>query len=96
MSEEQNYNNLFTCPNRTIEQEALKAYNNYLQKTVLGKEASCLPPCQFSILRSRTYFDSGTTTATEKVVLLRMPAIMKLTESTFSYPFMSFAAELGG
>jgi hypothetical protein len=79
-----------------MEQEALKAYNNYLQKTVLGEGDSCLPPCQFSILRPRTYFDSGPGTATEKVVVLRMPVIIKLTESTFSYPFMSFAAEFGG
>jgi hypothetical protein len=55
-----------------------------------------LPPCQFSILRPRTFFESETTIATEKVVVLRMPVITKLTESTFSYPFMSFAAEFGG
>jgi hypothetical protein len=86
------------CPNRTIEEEALKAYNNYLQKTVLGEGDSCSPPCQFSILRPRTFYDSGNSVWSEKehVVILKMPIIMKLTESTFSYPFMSFAAEFGG
>ncbi len=96
-SEEQNSNNLFICPNKTVEQEALKAYNSYLQTTVLGEGDNCLPPCQFSILRTRTYFESNMVDSRrEKVVVLRMPVIIKLTESTFSYPFMSFAAEFGG
>ncbi len=57
-----------------------------------------MPPCQFSILRPRTYSDSGNSVWYQKehVVVLKMPNIVKLTESTFSYPFMSFAAELGG
>jgi hypothetical protein len=95
---EQNSNNLFICSNRTAEEEALKAYNKYLQKTVLGEGDSCLSPCQFSILRPRIYFDSGNSAWNQKehVVVIKMPNIVKLTESTFSYPFMSFAAEFGG
>jgi hypothetical protein len=57
-----------------------------------------LHPCQFSVLRPRTYFEGGSSSWAdkEKVVVLKMPNIVKLLESTFSYPFMSFAAELGG
>jgi hypothetical protein len=80
-----------------MEQEAVKAYNNYLLTTVLGEGGSCLSPCQFSILRPRTYFEFGKSVSGEQsVVVLRMPVIIRLTESTFSYPFMSFAAEFGG
>jgi len=94
-SEEYYNKNFVSCSNSSLEEDALKAYNNYLKTTLLGKD-SCLPPCHFSILRPKAYFKNEYGDSDEKLVVLRMPAIIKLTESTFSYPFMSFAAEFGG
>jgi hypothetical protein len=91
------------CPNNASLQEALKAYNNFLSTTVPGAEESCHNPCQFSLVRPKTYsimpypgVPDGCMGLRENILTLRMPQTILLTESTFSYPFMTFASELGG
>jgi hypothetical protein len=89
------------CPNNASLQKALVAYSEFLSITVSGAEGSCPSPCQFSLVRPKIYFlmpflPSGCRDTSEYPVTLRMPTTILLTESTFSYPFMTFAAELGG
>jgi hypothetical protein len=101
------------CPNNDSLQKGLKAYNDFLSTTVPGAEENCRNPCQFSLVRPKTYFTMqfsevgnplniiskgclSTTSPGEYPVTLRMPTTILLTESTFSYPFMTFASELGG
>jgi hypothetical protein len=91
------------CPNNASLQKALEAYTDFLSTTVPGAEESCRNPCQFSLARTKTYFTvpfaaTGCLGLTPIIysVTLRMPTTILLTESTFSYPFMTFAAELGG
>jgi hypothetical protein len=89
------------CPNDTFLQQALEAYIGYLSTNVNGKEKSCSTPCQHSLVRPKTYFTmpfvpSRCIEISEYPVTLRMPTTILLTESTFSYPFMTFASELGG
>ncbi len=91
------------CPNNASLQKALEAYTDFLSTTVPGAEESCRNPCQFSLVRPKTYFTMpfvafGCLSLTPLIynVTLRMPTTILLTESTFSYPFMTFAAELGG
>jgi hypothetical protein len=89
------------CLNNASRQKALEAYNYFLRITVPGAEESCLNPCQFSLVRPKTFYTTpfvpnGCLGLKEYPVTLRMPTTILLTESTFSYPFMTFAAELGG
>jgi hypothetical protein len=89
------------CTSNTSLQKALEAYTDFLSTTVPGSEESCRNPCQFSLVRPKTYFTmpfrpSSCMETSECLVTLRMPATILLTKSTFSYPFMTFAAELGG
>jgi hypothetical protein len=91
------------CPNNASLQKALEAYNYFLGTTVPEAEECCPNPCQFSLVRPKTYFTmpfiaSGCLSTTPLIynVTLRMPTTILLTESTFSYPFMTFASELGG
>jgi hypothetical protein len=92
-----------SCPNNASLQKALESYTDFLSTTVPGAEESCHNPCQFSLVRPKTYstipFVATACLSTAPViysVTLRMPTTILLTESTFSYPFMTFAAELGG
>ena len=55
----------------------------------------CQVPCRFSLLKPNTYAEEFTPEEL-KTLVLRMPAIIQLTSSTFSYPFMHFASEFGG
>jgi hypothetical protein len=89
------------CPNNATLQKALEAYSRFLSITVPGGEESCLNPCQFSLVRPKTFYTTpfvpnGCLGTREYTVKLRMPTTILLTETTFSYPFMTFAAELGG
>jgi hypothetical protein len=89
------------CPNNISLQQALAAYSDFLSKTVPGAEESCRNPCQFSLVRPKSYFTmpfvpSGCMDTSEYPVTLRIPTTILLTKSTFSYPFMTFASELGG
>jgi hypothetical protein len=91
------------CPNNASLQKALEAYSDFLSTTVLGAEESCHNPCQFSLVRPKTYFTKPfvpigclSPSPLPYSVTLRMPTTILLTESTFSYPFMTFASELGG
>ncbi len=89
------------CTSNTSLQKALEAYTNFLSTTVPGAEESCCNPCQFSLVRPKTYFTmpfvpSSCMETREYPVTLRIPATILLTKSTFSYPFMTFAADLGG
>jgi hypothetical protein len=89
------------CPNNISLKKALEAYSEFLSMTVTREKGSCQNPCQFSLVRPKTYFTmefvpSACTETSEHPVTLRMPTTIILTESTFSYPFMTFAAELGG
>jgi hypothetical protein len=89
------------CPNSSLQQKALEAYSNFLSITVPGAEESCPNPCQFSLVRPKTFYTtpfvwSPCTGTDEYTVTLRMPTTILLTQSTFSYPFMTFASELGG
>ena len=73
----------------------------YSRTAVLGADQdSCLPPCTVSSLRpsvyakkSASFFDTNNFNTT---LVLRMPTIIQLTSSTFSYSFMNFASEFGG
>ena len=91
-----------SCPNNTLQQQAQAAYDAYLRTTVLGTNGSCSLPCQFSILRPKTYFVETIVDwkrcqkGEVHSVVLRMPTTILLTESSFSYTFMGFAAEFGG
>jgi hypothetical protein len=87
--------------NDTFLQQALKAYIDYLNINVIEKDKSCPTPCQFSLVRPKTYFTTASSSqlcmdTSEYPVTLRMPSTILLTESKFSYPFMTFASELGG
>jgi hypothetical protein len=91
------------CQNNISLKQALEAYSDFLSKTVPGAEESCRNPCQFSLVRPKTYFTMPfvpigclSPSPIEYLVTLRMPTTILLTESTFSYPFMTFASELGG
>jgi hypothetical protein len=91
------------CPNNASLQKALEAYSYFLSTTVPGAEGNCQNPCQFSLVRPKTYFTipfvaTGCLGFSPTIysVTLRMPTTILLTETTFSYPFMTFAAELGG
>ena len=73
----------------------------YCRTAVLGADPySCLPPCTVSRLwpsiyakKSASFFDANNFNTT---LVLRMPTIIQLTSSTFSYSFMNFASEFGG
>jgi hypothetical protein len=89
------------CKNNASLQKALEAYSYFLSKTVPGAEESCRNPCQFSLVRPKTFYTTpflpnGCLGLKVYSVTLRMPKTILLTETTFSYPFMTFAAELGG
>jgi hypothetical protein len=89
------------CTSITLLQKALEAYTDFLSTTVPGSEESCRNPCQFSLVRLKTYFTmpfkpSDCMETSEYPVTLRMPTTILLTKSTFNYPFMTFAADLGG
>jgi hypothetical protein len=85
-----------SCPNISMQLHALEAYTSFLKTAGLGSAgSSCAPPCQFNILKPKLYADVYRNEF-DRTVVLRMPAIIQLTESSFSYPFMSFAAEFGG
>jgi hypothetical protein len=89
------------CPNNTALQQALEAYSDYLRITDPRREESCPNPCQFSLVRQKTFYTTPfifqpCITISQYPVTLRMPTTILLTESTFSYPFMTFASELGG
>ncbi len=91
------------CQNNASLQKALEAYSEFLSKTVPGAEESCHNPCQFSLVRPKTYstipFVANLCLSITPIiysVTLRMPTTIILTETTVSYPFMTFAAELGG
>jgi hypothetical protein len=88
------------CQNNASLQEALEAYTYFLSRTVSGAEESCPNPCQFSLVRPKTYFtipfQRFFSSDASQLLTLRMPTTILLTESTFSYPFMTFASELGG
>ncbi len=85
------------CPTNSSLQQALEAYSDYLRTS--AKE-NCLNPCQVSLVRPKTFFTMPFTwkycQPSKYPVVLRMPKLIHLTESAFSYPFMTFAAELGG
>lgn len=102
--ESQNY---ATCPNVLQQQQAQQAYSNYLRTAVLnGDDDSCNPPCQFSIVQPKVFSEGSEMDVgglkealgfeVNKTMVLTMPAIIQLTESNFSYPLMSFAADFGG
>jgi hypothetical protein len=89
------------CLNDTSLQKALKAYNDFLRITDPEQEESCPNPCQFSLVRQKTFYTTRFVfqpciNISQYPVTLRMPTTILLTESTFSYPFMTFASELGG
>jgi hypothetical protein len=89
------------CPNNTSLQQALEAYSDFLRITDSGREESCPNPCQFSLVRQKTFYTTPfifqpCNPISQYPVTLRMPTTILLTESTFSYPFMTFASELGG
>jgi hypothetical protein len=91
------------CPNNASLQKALVAYSYFLSITMPGAEESCRNPCQYSLVRPKTYstipFKATACLSITPViysVTLKMPSTILLTETAFSYPFMSFAAELGG
>jgi hypothetical protein len=91
------------CPNNDTLQKALEAYSDFLSGTVPGTKESCRNPCQFSLVRPKTYYTtpfiaSGCLSTTPLIynATLRMPTTILLTQSSFSYPFMTFASELGG
>jgi hypothetical protein len=89
------------CTSNSSLQKALEAYTDFLSTTVPGAEESCRNPCQFSLVRPKTYFTmafapSSCMETSEYPVTLRIPTTILLTKSTFSYPFMTFAADLGG
>jgi hypothetical protein len=92
---------LSNCTSNTSLQKALEAYIDFLSTTVPGAEEGCRNPCQFSLVRPKTYFTmpfvpSSCMETSEYSVTLRIPTTILLTKSTFSYPFMTFAADLGG
>jgi hypothetical protein len=89
------------CPNNTALQQALEAYSDFLRITDPGREERCPNPCQFSLVRQKTFYTilfifRPCINISQYPVTLRMPTTILLTESTFSYTFMTFASELGG
>jgi hypothetical protein len=89
------------CPNKTSLQKALEAYSNFLSTSVPGADERCSNPCQYSLVRPKTYFTTSflpewCSSTSEYPVTLRMPILIHLTESTFNYSFMTFAADIGG
>jgi hypothetical protein len=92
--------------NMTAIVDAQEAFSSYLRTAVHGSSgggeglpgatAPCQQPCRVSLLRLSTYAEPYLIAEAEKVLVLRMPAIIQLTESTFSYTFVDFASEFGG
>jgi hypothetical protein len=81
-------------------QQGQEAYSGFLKTTILGSDDSCPDVCQFSRLRTNTYFAEIfemrlCQEVQEYEVTLRMPPTIQLTMSTFSYPFTSFVLEFG-
>jgi hypothetical protein len=92
------------CPNNASLQKALESYSDFLSRTVSGAEESCRSPCQYSFVHPKTYYTIPflpnnaciSLTPWPYSATLRMPTTILLTQSSFSYPFMTFASELGG
>jgi hypothetical protein len=90
--------------NQTELAAAQAAYSSYLQRAVLESAPAgeddgpsyCLQPCRASLLKLSTFAEDFYSLSLEKVLVLRMPTIIQLTESRFSYGFMDFASEFGG
>jgi hypothetical protein len=89
---------------------AQEAYSSYLRTAVLGSSASpgkeeakgattaavCELPCQASLIRLNKYAEPFYIAEENKIVVLHMPSIIQLTESSLSYSFIDFISEFGG
>jgi hypothetical protein len=96
--------------NMTAITAAQEAYSSYLRTAVLVSSASpdkeeakganttsaCELPCQSSLIRLNKYAESYFLANEDKFVVLRMPTIIQLTESSLSYSFIDFVSEFGG